>query len=147
MGNIFASAAGMGAAALGPESVAVAAAAQGRGWRQVACGDAFSGTSPTPFESENGLVVRKHGTQPMAFICFPDERLSQALLEHPPEAIAGVPVLPVRPHNTNSRAVVLRWKGHTDLPEAIIAAGLQEILVNLLGIWPVEAKRPLPQAT
>jgi hypothetical protein len=145
VGACLGSAAGLSSAALGP--AAVAAAAQGRGWRQVACGETFSGISPTPFESENGLVVRKHGSQPMAFIFFPDESLSQTLVEHPPDAIGGVPVLPVRPHNTNSKAVVLRWQGTTDLPEAIIAAGLQEILVNLLGTWPVEAKRPLPQAT
>merc|ERR1712129_677266 len=147
VGACLGSAAGLSPAALDQEAAAVAAAAQCRGWRQVGCGEAFSGISPTPFESENGIVVRKHGSQPMAFIFFPDESLSQTLVEHPPDAIGGVPVLPVRPHNTNSKAVVLRWQGNTDLPEAIIAAGLQVILVNLLGMWPVEAKRPLLQAT
>lgn len=84
------------------------------------------------YTSPEGLTVKKHGSQPMAYVMFPTEELAQALLASPPTSLCGMKVLPARPHNKDPKGICIRWNGPPHLPEQAIAAGIAECVAPLL---------------
>lgn len=75
------------------------------------------------------VEIRKHAVQPMAYVIFTDAQTVAAVLMSPPSHIAGVSVLPVKAHQKNPCAVVLRWQGHREtLSDDTIATGFEEYL-------------------
>jgi len=82
-----------------------------------------------------GIVsgVRKLGGKPMAFVNFFSPTLVQAVLAKPPMQIAGVPVLPPRQHETEARAIVLRWERSADLAQADIVDHFDHCFESQIG--------------
>merc|ERR1712176_717676 len=81
---------------------------------------------------DNVVEVKKHSEKPMAFVSLQSAEMAQAVVANPPDSVGGVPVMRVKPDQSDPNQVVLHWMGsHADLNESLIESEFNKLAASV----------------